>query len=249
MIVNDWLVNLIEELEKVKPQVGTPNLKIAVISTPRCGSGYFCDTLADTGVFGNPDEWFHPNLFEIFASKQKNKSINFTQYLNYIISRTTSDNMVFTVNFHIDHYIYWRKKGIDLLTIGFDRVIYLHRKDKLSQAYSLAKAMASSQWNSEMTPTHIIKTSDITNPKILHALYSISLWDEFYNTHMKQHVNSIYEYEEFVGNHALFESILDECNISTTVVKNRKASIKIQRNKEDFERLQSLKDYLNLKHT
>lgn len=247
MNVNDWLAHLVDELNKTQPRAESPHKKIAIISTPRSGSGYFCEKLTNTGVFGNLDEWFHPDIFKIFAKQENSQRVRFTSYLNFIVSRTMSDNMVFSVNFHINQYMDWQSQGIDLLKIGFDKVFYVYRKDKIAQAYSLAKARKTGQWNSEMTPTRAIKSSEITNSMILNCLHSISLWDEFFESNIKNQIHSAYEYEEFINDDSIFQSILDQCDIKSTNFKNSEPKIKMQRNEEDFARLESFKQYLNLK--
>lgn len=54
---------------------------MAVISTPRSGSGYFCEKLTHTGVFGNVDEWFHPDIFKIIAKQENSQPVRFTSFL------------------------------------------------------------------------------------------------------------------------------------------------------------------------
>lgn len=78
-----------------------PLRKVAIISTPRSGSKYFCSALAATGRFGDPMEWAGPEWVHAHAKLTGASKIDPGAYLRFILARTTTPNGMFALNFHV----------------------------------------------------------------------------------------------------------------------------------------------------
>ena len=66
--------------------------------------------------------------------------VNRQQYKSLIENRTVSDNGIVSVNMHIEQIEQLEKQGMKLPLQAFDYIVYLWRRNRLRQAYSLAKA-------------------------------------------------------------------------------------------------------------
>lgn len=174
------------------------NKRVVIFSTPRSGSTYFCDQVASTGLVGVPDEWLNPS----FLNTVKNEGFATTikEALNWISSRTTTDNGIFSINIQIHHYIQLKKQGFDILKWGFDDAIYLERKDKLSQSYSLAKARITGQWDQTGKRSDVYDKVNVPVHMILKALSEIHFWHDTFEKNLKQHVSTKLYYEDYIKN-------------------------------------------------
>lgn len=171
--------------------------KIAIISTPRCGSSLFCDVLLNTGKFGYPGEWFNPRFFLGYRRFFKLTQINLHTYLDFIQKKTTSPNGVFSVKFHVNHYRQLLNNNhFDLFALNFDRIYYLNRRDKLAQAISLRRALLTGQWTSTTRPINNLPEKTSRSSAIEQLLF-ISKLEDFYESHIKKYVNCTFYYEDF----------------------------------------------------
>src|SRR5215470_9144261 len=147
--VNDWYVEQFRELDRRPARRSGPAKRIAILSTPRSGSTFFCESLAGTGLFGKPEEWLNPRRVEACRQLRGGETINLGDYLGYVLNRTTSDNGVFSIKIQIDQYQSWKdQKNFDPFDLRFDAVFYVYRRDKVAQAHSYAKAVMTDQWRS-----------------------------------------------------------------------------------------------------
>ncbi len=55
--------------------------KVALVSTPRCGSSMFCDILKRTEKVGDPREWINPRYVEAYGKYFGLNNIDLGQYL------------------------------------------------------------------------------------------------------------------------------------------------------------------------
>jgi LPS sulfotransferase NodH len=243
--VDEWLLDQFSQLANAQACVDPPTKKIAIISTPRCGSTFLCESLASTGRLGNPSEWLNPRRMAAYGRYFGLDRVDLKKYLMFVISHTTTSNGVFSLNFHVDQYIYWRKQKIDPLAMGFDRVLYISRRDKIAQAYSYAKAMVTDQWRSEFEPAQVVDVADIRNGQILDALKMQSVWDETYSRHLDRHVHARFVYEEMIKNPTeQFRKAMDECGVDHRGIDNFMSGTAIQRNEQDQARVLAFRTYL-----
>lgn len=243
---DDRLVDVFRNLEE-RPDYLIKNIekKIAIISTPRCGSSMFCDVLYNTGNYGNPKEWFNPLYFSIYCRLFNQKTFDFQNYLDFILNKTTSLNGIFAANFHVDQYQnLLRNHRIDLFKLDFDRVYYLSRRDKLGQALSLTKAIITDQWRFDSKEVKEPPKA-LTKSQVFDKLLFISKLEEFYESNMKKYVDAEYVYEDFINldQTHVFEKVMSECGASNQAFK-WSTTIQKQSGDKSLEELRALKIYL-----
>jgi len=190
----------------------------AIISTPRVGSGFLCKNLEGTRALGWPLEWFNELFVATFLSLQGIDQLDFQEYFSYIIRGTKTRNNVFGVKFHINQYMTWKNRGLDLLKLGFDKIYYIERQDKISQAYSLAKANKTSMWSNETEMLSGFKDgvdTEITPSEVACCLAAICGEIDFYHQHLSEFTSRMFVYEGLEVDSAVSatESILEDLNI------------------------------------
>ena len=237
------LDELFEKLLHASETSEQPRKKVAIISTPRCGSKFFCESLASTRSFGYPAEWMNPSYINAYIRTLKPTAPNLAEYLDFVVRRTTSTNGIFSLNFHVDQYMYWQKLGFDLFTMNFDKIYRLQRKDKLAQALSYAKATATGQWRSSDRQIQNRSVNQVTTSMIIGALHKISLWDEFYDSHLARFVDKSYWYEDYLADASKFHNVLQDCGIEYEGI-NFSCDVKIQRVAGDETMIEELEKYL-----
>ena len=242
---NERLDDLLAELRQA-PDGPMPKKKIAIISTPRCGSKYFCESLASSGRFGRPLEWMNLNYIAAYPRQLGLKDVPLNQYFEFILAKTTSRNGVFAINFHVDQYRYWREKNVDLLRFGFDKLYYVFRKDKLAQALSFAKAGRSGQWRSTDTAIRDTSAAQIGNSEILLALHNLSVHEDYYKAHLAKHVQHEYCYEDYTASDACFRDVLADNDIEHQDIKDFSCDVAIQRAGDDVRRIGDLMSYMGI---
>ncbi|MFT6689661.1 MAG: LPS sulfotransferase NodH [Colwellia sp.] len=204
--------------------------KVLILSTPRSGSTLFCDVLNSTAKIGECREWFNMRYIAAFAKMNKTANINFSDYFNFISQKTIRNTGIFAVNIHIEQYIAMLNNKIDVKSLGFDFVVYLYRKDKISQSVSLAIAQISDQWSSSTNAVQDI-SGKINTKVISNALNHIVESEYIYNENFKSVTDIECSYEDFsdLNKTACFSNILDSLNIK--IPKFRPAApLKQQRN-------------------
>lgn len=114
--------------------------KYLLLSTPRVGSTLLTKRLKETKVLGESEEWFTPPLVDAVLNTLGTKTLDTDQYFQMVLNATVGESRVFGLNLHVHQYVNLLKTGVDLMNIGFDRVYWLRRRDKIKQAYSWCKA-------------------------------------------------------------------------------------------------------------
>lgn len=220
------------------PTAPAPRRRIAIISTMRSGSRYFCSALASTGRFGRPQEYFNPRLLDVLRRRLAGRLPAPDDYLAMLAARTTTPNGVFTVHIHVDHYTALKQSGTDLLDGRFDRVVAVHRDDALAQALSYAKAMLSDRWNSLAVAQRRATAAEVSDSCLLAALATITAWKEFYAARMRDRVHHAYRYEDFAADPQVFRRVLDDCGIEHADVAAFETPLEVQREPADTARIE-----------
>lgn len=218
--------------------------RIAIVSTPRSGSTWFCEMLGRTGSFGVPEEWLFPPMVNTYQALRQGQSFDIAAYLKYIEERTTTPNGIFTINFPINQYQFLRGRGLDLLKLRFDKLIYLSRKDKIAQAYSFSKAGMTGQWRSYFKPSCPIAPQEISAARVVHALQLICDWEEFYEANLRQKMDLELVYEQVSSVPGYLKRVLDECRITGELNAGIDALVQRQSSEADLRRICEIKSYL-----
>lgn len=242
--VGEMMFRRIAGLDASPPRQAPPSKKILVLSTPRSGSNLFCDSLEGTGKFGWPSEWLHPDMIRAYRIAKKRDGLVLGDYLDFVVRRSTTENGVFSMKLHIGQYMHWKSRGFDPLSLGFDRVFYLWRKDLVSQAYSLAKAGVSGQWRSSLKPLAVVSPGQIGDSMIAAQLAQLMAWLEYYAANLAGSVDRSYCYEEFSADLSGLCSVLGDCGIGHDASEGFAPLTKMQRKPDDLERVEQFRRLL-----
>jgi LPS sulfotransferase NodH len=139
------------------PQHPTPpESSYFVCGTPRCGSWLLCGLLTSTGVAGRPHEWFWRDTED--ANRRAWGVSGFPEYLARVREAGTTPNGVFGSKLmwgQVEDLLTRLKQADEgaphaaLFAQHFPkpRFIWIHRKDRVAQAVSWAKAIQTGRWH------------------------------------------------------------------------------------------------------
>jgi LPS sulfotransferase NodH len=116
--------------------------KYLICSTPRSGSWLLCGGLASTGVAGRPAEYLSRPYSLAYRTRTGGVPVKRSVYWQFLLEHRTSPNGVFGMKAHFEH-LAGRFPETELqkrALAGFDRLIFVWRRDKLAQAVSAWKA-------------------------------------------------------------------------------------------------------------
>lgn len=176
--------------------------KYALISTPRTGSTMLCELLKKAGL-GWPAEWFNDLYVHIYMQKDKKGGTSLQDYLNDVVAGSyTEHNNVLGINFHTVHHELWLRHGFNLLSIDFDHIYYIERKDVMRQAYSMAKAMKTGLWSRQAEiaagysqPLEV----KVTLEELMIEKQRITRYKTYYEEILKPHVSKTFIYEDLIA--------------------------------------------------
>jgi LPS sulfotransferase NodH len=124
-----------------------------------------------------------------------NESFTMDRYVDWLQRKTTRNTGVFVLNWHVGQLIAMNQDfNIGIESMDFDHITYLYRLDKIAQAVSLVKALASNQYRSYEEQGSQPKTS---LPGTSSALAAIVKDDRFARDYLWKYVDSMYAYEDF----------------------------------------------------
>ncbi|HEX5756819.1 MAG TPA: Stf0 family sulfotransferase [Arenimonas sp.] len=242
---DEMLLGLFRDLRD-RPDGPAPSRKIALISTPRSGSKLFCKALIGTGRFGEPKEWMNFRYLSAYATVMGSPNVDVGQYLDFVARKTTSSNGVFALNIHVEQFLQWRKKGLDILKLGFKRYYRIYRGDRLAQALSLAKARITDQWSASNQARRELPPGGVPTVTVLEALRDIGVQDAAYEELLASQVRMTFRYEDFSRDDEDFRRLLADCGIEHGDLAHIGSSKQIQRDAADVQRYQQLRQYLGV---
>jgi len=114
--------------------------------TNRCGSNHLADLIQSTGMFNQPEEFF--NLEPILDQAAEKDLQDMGAYLNHV-SATYGKNSWFATKIGLWQLITLAHLGIIEEILDRSRFLVIERRDKVSQAISMAVAMQTQQWTSK----------------------------------------------------------------------------------------------------
>lgn len=134
-----------------------PHTSYLICGTPRSGSSLLCEALINTGIAGQPEEYFQPQNERTWQERWG--SSTYTDYLARVIEQCTSPNGVFGAKMMWGYFDNFAQKIRqthtnqalalpDLMQSIFPNLhyIWIKRNDKVRQAISQAKAVQTNQW-------------------------------------------------------------------------------------------------------
>lgn len=137
------------------------NLSYWICTTPRTGSTLLCDVLRDTGVAGQPQEYFYKDNWTTWFERLGVST--FSDMLPALVERTKTDNNVFGVKImtggHLEPFVnqlrqlpQYQSSHFSTAAIIADlfpnlRYIWLTRRNKVRQAVSHWRAIQSHVWH------------------------------------------------------------------------------------------------------
>jgi len=244
---DELILNIIQRIDQVQRSNINPIRKIAIFSTPRSGGTYFCDLLSQTKIMGEPREWFNERFIRAYGRYFNKKNINLNEYVNYIYDKTTSESGIFSIKILAQQYLFFLKeKKFDLLSLGFDDIIFVSRRDKIAQAYSFTKASMTDQWTSNTNTLVEQKRINFKNSDILKNLCKIALWEEFFELHMSSKINLNYMYEDFIKQRNFPYDVLKDLNLSVSAQVNFDSQLQKQTTQNDLLIIEKFRKSLNL---
>lgn len=175
-----------------------PEKKILLLSIPRSGSSWICDQLRLTETFGTPDEWFNTSYFQVYNELFRNGKTKIDEYIKFLFDTTVTANGVFSIKIHISQFQFWRAMGFEPLSLGFDRIFFLYRIDKIAQAVSLATSEITDIW---LQNDQLESPEDFILPKnaFINALSNIYRQETEFASMYSDMVDGNFAYEDVVG--------------------------------------------------
>lgn len=180
----------------VKADVNSKPLEKAllVLCTPRCGSTLFAEALNNSGRVGICEEWLNNEYFDAYIDVV-GKSFELREYMEFVTSKSIGDTGVLSLKLHIGQLAAANERfGLGIESMDFDHVVYLYRRDKVSQAVSLTKAALTNQFRSYEKSNPI---RDVDFSSVAHYLNSIVEFDQFARNYLWQYVDAEHAYEDF----------------------------------------------------
>ncbi len=122
-----------------------------IASTPRCGSHYLGHMLGETGECGVPLEYFNEGNLRHWARRFRASRLDIL--FPKLVQHRTSANGTFTLKAHWTQYEP-HISSLDVLTrgLGFEKTVWISRRNQLSQAISTVIAQQTGVWISGAEP-------------------------------------------------------------------------------------------------
>jgi LPS sulfotransferase NodH len=121
--------------------VWRPSLAVLVCGTPRAGSGLLCEALRNTGMAGQPDDFFEPETARTLAERWGERAPD--RYLERALEEGSTPNAVFGARLSLSGLRTLRDQ-LDALPRA--RYVWIARRDRLRQAISWERAEQSGTW-------------------------------------------------------------------------------------------------------
>lgn len=130
-------------------------LRYCIVSSPRTGSTMLCSALRASRIAGVPFEYLNHELTELWARTRGAAAMDLAEYLAMLEARRTTPNGVFGSKLHYHQFTRSFGNAITVRSIEYlrnhDRIIFVTRADKLSQAVSFTIAKKTGEWNRDVS--------------------------------------------------------------------------------------------------
>jgi LPS sulfotransferase NodH len=115
-----------------------------ICSSPRCGSTYFCELLASTGVLGVPREYL--NVGGRWGRLDRDRPTDLHALLDRALRAGATPNGIYGLKVHADHFRAIAAVVDPLRMLPNLKLVRIRRQDVLAQAISWARAQATHQF-------------------------------------------------------------------------------------------------------
>ena len=136
-----------EERQRIAPRryaPWRPALTYFVCSTPRAGGGLLCEALANTGLAGQPDDFFEPETARVLAARWGERP--FSAYLERALEEGATPNGVFGARL-TPAGLHLLRREVDIVRAFPNlRCVWIARRDRLRQATSWIRARQTGVW-------------------------------------------------------------------------------------------------------
>ena len=128
--------------------------RYCILSSPRSGSTLLGRFLYETGMAGDPQEYFNPPLLALERERSGNPKLSLDEFIKLMEARRTSPNGVFGMKMHYSQLMgVLRVNQPDEKAVAFLRKfgkrLWIRRRDRIGQAISQAIALRTQVWSSE----------------------------------------------------------------------------------------------------
>lgn len=177
-----------------QPAVSSAKTFVMIASTARCGSHYLGHMLKDTGHCGVPLEYLNPSNTAYWAARFGPRSLD--KLLPYFIRHRTSPDGTFCFKTHWKQFEPFKDR-LEVLTdgAGLHKILWISRRNQLSQAISLVVAGQTGVWISGATPTgDTVYDYDAIVRAATSVRASNLVWREYLSTrHPDRFLSVVYE--------------------------------------------------------
>lgn len=226
--------------------------KYLIFSTPRVGSTLLTKQIQQTNLLGSPEEWFNSDFITAYLGLQSSSSMDFNLFAEQVIRGSATPNHIFGVNVHVHQYHQLLNSGIDLLHLKFEKFYYIHRRDKIKQAYSWAKAYKTACWNRAIEKEagfHEGVPVEISAEEVAQFLHNICKDKSYFDNSINPRItlNREFYYLDLVADecHSAMNSILQDFGLPT-VHKKLKIQTSRQSTNMDETRINEIKKYFGM---
>lgn len=182
---------------------GEISLKYLLLCTPRVGSNWLAHELRSEGDLGHPYEWFSPAYVKPVLNRLR-EPFERRRYSELVVAGSTSANGVFGLKVQMDQALRLKaEQGFDILDLGFDKVIWIGRRDVIAQAYSYVRSLKMNVF-SRFTEQER-KVEDFANPymiietsAVLSAAAQLTRWREIFEQRYRAYADLCLTYEDMV---------------------------------------------------
>lgn len=128
--------------------------RYAILSSPRSGSTLLGRMLFETRMAGDPIEYLNRHLLAIERERTGKENLTYGEFLKSMEPRRTSENGMFGMQIHYSQFLAafasnQVNEAMKRFVFGFDKLIWVRRRDRLRQAVSFAIARRTNAWSSE----------------------------------------------------------------------------------------------------
>jgi LPS sulfotransferase NodH len=175
-----------------------PRRTIMIVGMPRSGTSYFCQAMMSTGVLGRPTEFFDSKVAAEYDTGRAH-DVAFRLTLPNTYGR--SDNAIAAVKF-FDYSLDDISRQANIMDFYPNPIfVYMHRRDILGQALSLARAEQTRSWKSDLTAEREpYYSADEIHRALLKTVTSEARWKAYFARNDIEPLDLCYE--DMLGNEA-----------------------------------------------